>query len=1251
MAQGLDLMRWLRLGETSSELSRWIADPREEGLAYGRSEEARGISDVVLAPLLVQWADAGYAIQDGPNWLVPPEALYRIGEDPDYLEVCTEVQIPPIHQLAPRLLSKGSLTDTDFTISVSGWEDRQGTSVSGVTGVIGPFVKIGAATSLLPRATWLLLERIGAFARRGDSERTERSHRLAWAEIRRLALVAGARLDEFLYRTVVLAPERVRIGLRRSHLPGEKVVEVIPDFEDSPSNWLEAFDANRSVRDRYDLPTPNGIVQVIVSPDVRTVLDQVKRMPGRRVAGARAEAFIANPFAALGESASRVIDATDFEAERVRAGLTFDRFTVYQDSPDEGQVGAFGLLIESGESGEACTVRVPLSVESAREFLSAARASLVAGRQLCAWEEYEFELLGETANQIDRLERLISSVPDTSGQIIRHEVIYNLEMYSDRVSGIGVEKPYASPYIARRDENRGWIPENLIAILELPPTKEGGESRHVELTDEQLRSLEASVNGARSDGSPTVQVPGIPDPIPIRDIERAVGCFARAKKDAKEGALGDAIDKAPTRTLRKRLLIKPNIEAIDYWKDRGALAALPAPAPVPRALRPDVELKPHQLDGFNWLRHLFGHSPERCGGAVLADDMGLGKTLQILTLIAWAHETDASLQPALIVAPVALLENWREEARKFLKEGSLPILEAYGDALARLRVPKEDVSEQLRQEGLVRFLKPGWIGNAKVVLTTYETLRDLEFSFAAEKWSIFVCDEAQKVKNPNALITRAAKKQNARFKVACTGTPVENNLADLWCLFDFVQPGLLGALNEFGRRYRRPIEAKSDEEKSRVEELRRQIEPQILRRLKSDVARDLPRKIEDAGCKTLPISTTQRTLYAQAVGQYARRTDPNAVTAFKNVLGLLHYLRLLCTDPQQHGLSSFRAEALADYRRKAPKLDWLLNRLGEIRSRGEKVLIFCEFKDIQRLLQHYIAKEFKYSADIINGDTSASFGNEQSRQKRIRTFQESLGFGAIILSPLAVGFGVNIQAANHVVHYTRTWNPAKEDQATDRAYRIGQTRDVHVYCPVVTASDFTTFDVRLDELLTRKRSLAGDMLNGAGDVQPNEFDIGGVSPPGAQSVAPKCLALEDVLRMLPRHFEAYTAVLWNRQGYAHVTLTPGTGDGGVDVVAIQGSEGELVQCKTASAEGRQLGWEAIKDVVTGEAGYKRLYPNVTFRKVCVTTQYFNAGAHEHARHNNVQLIDQAALRKLMAEHEIALTEVESLLYRDWTTRS
>ncbi|MGH7488986.1 MAG: helicase-related protein, partial [bacterium] len=280
----------------------------------------------------------------------------------------------------------------------------------------------------------------------------------------------------------------------------------------------------------------------------------------------------------------------------------------------------------------------------------------------------------------------------------------------------------------------------------------------------------------------------------------------------------------------------------------------------------------------------------------------------------------------------------------------------------------------------------------------------------------------------------------------------------------------------------------------------------------------------------------------------------------------------------------FAPEPLEDYRGRAPKLDWLLRTLEDIQNRQEKVIIFCEFRNIQRMLQYYIGQKFGYVPDIINGETTATASHSASRQKRIKAFQGKVGFGAIILSPFAVGFGVNVQGANHVIHYTRTWNPAKEDQATDRAYRIGQTREVFVYCPVVYADDFATFDVKLDELLEGKRNLARDMLNGSGDIRPGEFDLDEVTPTG-ETLFSEQITLDHALQMRWDYFECLIAAMWQKRGYKRVYRTPQS-DEGVDVVALAGARGELVQCKTSGTSDAELSWDAVKDVVTGEAAYR-----------------------------------------------------------------
>jgi SNF2 family DNA or RNA helicase len=483
---------------------------------------------------------------------------------------------------------------------------------------------------------------------------------------------------------------------------------------------------------------------------------------------------------------------------------------------------------------------------------------------------------------------------------------------------------------------------------------------------------------------------------------------------------------------------------------------------------------------------LWEASPHNCRGTVLADDMGLGKTLQLLTFIVKCFEEDPSLQPALIVAPVALLNNWRNELEKFFDTDALPILTLYGSALRELRAPKDQIDQELKAQGITRLLRKNWTGGAKLVLTTYETMRDLEFALAAQPWSIMVCDEAQKIKTPAALVTRSAKKQQVRFRIACTGTPVENTLADLWCLFDFVQPGMLGALSHFSRTYRQPIEAKTDIQRARVDELRKIIEPQILHRLKTDVAKDLAVPVEDQACKSLPMSAYQSRLYAGALNtlREQRLTNPSAQ------LQALQAIRKICSDPHGYLLPDTREVPIDDLLNQSPKMGWLIQRLKALAAdqRGNhKVIVFCEFRELQLVLQRVIAAFFGFAPHIVNGDTSADPTANENRQQLIDAFQEAPGFRVIILSPLAVGFGVNIQAANHVIHFTRTWNPAKEDQATARAYRIGQTRTVNVYYPGVVSDDFPSFDVRLDALLGKKRALASDMLNGCSDLSAADF--------------------------------------------------------------------------------------------------------------------------------------------------------------------
>lgn len=1027
--------------------------------------------------LLNQLADEGLAERVDGGHRINWTQLFVLLADEEAAAELAVLDLPPSTSAVPLIVSRRSLTDHDFAVVIDGWLEGNRRPLSGAR-LRGGTLEVGDDVRIVSPGVWVLIERIRRFARRPDSDRGEAAQRRAWGEIRQLAVAAGATLDDFLYRTVVLTPDRLQMALRRSESLG--LVEIEPWFEGAPSNWLEVFDRSAQVRDRYDLTTSNGIIQVMISPEVGTVLREVKRMPGRRVAGERAQAFLLNPIAALGPDAAAVVDEDQFEEAKQQAGIAFERFAAV--TPETHGDGALGLLITSGAGETLETREVTLEESDVVEFVEGVERNLALGLQLFAWDEYEFELDGDSALHCEALRRALGH---RESGLITHGQIYDLSGYSERVEGIGQEKAFYSPHIAKRDEGDGWFPENLVPMIGWTDP-ESEQACILPLTDELSAELREGLEAAKREGAPSVPLSACPTPIPIREAEAIVSTFGEVRNQSSKGTFRP--DAPVPRGKKPTLILKSNIGQLDYREERlAALAEKPAPAILPSGLRTGVALKQHQLEGLAWMQHLLALAPLKCRGALLADDMGLGKTLQILSLIAQARETDPNTPPALVVAPLSLLENWKEEAEKFLEPGTLKILTAYGEGLAGLRVDRSSVDEQLRREGLVRFLRPDWRGDADLVLTTYETLRDLEFSFAREKWSVMVCDEAQKIKNPNAAMTRAAKKQQARFRIACTGTPVENSLVDLWCLFDFVQPGLLGALNEFGATYRRPIEAKNDDDRLKVEELRRVITPQLLRRMKADVATDLKDKRVDEESRRLVISPFQRGLYVAAIDTFRR-----SAAAPGSHLALLHKLRLLCSDPDEaHGGT---LDPVDSYRTRSPKLDWLIETLEVIREREEKVIVFCEFKAIQRLIQHYVREAFGISVDIINGDTKAVASSIDSRQKRIRIFQEQPGFGVIVLSPVAVGFGVNMQAANHVVHFTRTWNPAKEDQATDRAYRIGQTKDVFVYYPTVSAADFKTFDVKLDELLERKRALASDMLNGAGEIGLGDFDVDELRP-------------------------------------------------------------------------------------------------------------------------------------------------------------
>ena len=1050
----------------------------DEGVLYPAVDEAglasaRGQRRVALA-YLKQLDEEGFITPLVEDWLLPWEQVYEILGTPEHQASVALLALPAVAAIVPLLASAGSLADADFKVTIRGWESPDAGPVGGALQRQGAVFTLNAQKFLLPEAVWRLVKSVQDLHRAQKSEPGEKVNQLGWATVRKLAKRADARMDGFLDRTVVVRPDALRLELNRQLVGDQQVIEVTPRFEDQPDGWLASFDRQQHVPDRYVIPSPDGgVTHVLIPPDVKTVLDEVRAMPGRRLAGGKASLFLKNPYACLGPEAARVLDPDEYDNSLEQAGIYFYQFSVKPRFQSDGSIDNVSLVLTApSESVDAVKLDFgdPVTMGG---FNAEVGANMLAGLPCACWKGYELELSGFGQRDLSDLESLQQRwIQQLSGQDLAG--ILDLSQYGERVIGIGPAEKVVSPHLQKTSSER-WLPAALLNELGLD-----GEllSKWDTSNREHYEQFKVNIESARAHGEPNARLPG-----PEIDVELLTAQRLAMMWGEKFTQPGESLpENKPERNV---LLVAGNIDEVDHGQNRDDMIrlGLAANADLPAALLPTTTLREHQLKGVGWLQHLYGLSPGLTSGCVLADDMGLGKTLQLLTFIGWCIENDPDGLPILIVAPVSLLDNWEREMRNFLEpKVADEALKLYGRALLEARTHKDDIPPAIRAHGIQNLLRFGWRQNKRVVLTTYETLRDQEFSLARQEWSVVICDEAQKIKNPAARVTQATKAMKARFRIACTGTPVENSLTDLWCLYDWIQPGLLGSLNEFGRNFRRPIEAREGQDAAALEKLRTMIEPQLLRRTKQDVAKELPAKIEDESCKALRMSPLQDRLYrAEIVGYHDKRAIQEHLGGqTAAMLGLLHTLKLICAHPHAVRPEGHPLEA-------SPKLGWTLQKLRAIRTLGEKAIIFTELRDIQRTLQLAILDEFGFSPVVINGDTNATSERGPSRQKLIDVFQEKPGFGVIILSTTAVGFGVNVQAANHVIHFTRPWNPAKEDQATDRAYRIGQTRDVHVYYPTVVTDGITTFEQTLDQLLARKRGLATDMLNGSGDIEITEF--------------------------------------------------------------------------------------------------------------------------------------------------------------------
>jgi len=453
------------------------------------------------------------------------------------------------------------------------------------------------------------------------------------------------------------------------------------------------------------------------------------------------------------------------------------------------------------------------------------------------------------------------------------------------------------------------------------------------------------------------------------------------------------------------------------------------------------QLRPYQLYGYSWLHF---HRRWRLG-ACLADDMGLGKTVQTIALLLQEKELLGGLPtPTLLICPTSVVTNWDREVQRFAP--SLSTLVHQG-------------ASRLRGEAFFQAAK-----SVDMVLTSYALARLDAEMMQSIQWLGVILDEAQNIKNPAAKQTQAVRKIPADFRLALTGTPVENRLSELWSIMHFLNPGYLGARERFRSEFALPIERYHDQEA--LDRLKRLTGPFILRRVKTDprVIQDLPEKVETkVYCR---LTEEQATLYEAVVQDAMRQIEEKEGMERRGlVLSMLMQLKQICNHPVQylHQLGK-DGDAGKEMGGRSGKLERLDELLDEILATGDRALIFTQFSEMGQLLAGYLPHTLGVVTQFLHGGTPVKL-----RDQMVRRFQEDEHAPSIfILSLKAGGTGLNLTRANHVFHFDRWWNPAVEDQATDRAFRIGQNRNVQVHKFVTSG----TMEEMIDDMIESKKGLA-----------------------------------------------------------------------------------------------------------------------------------------------------------------------------------
>jgi len=465
----------------------------------------------------------------------------------------------------------------------------------------------------------------------------------------------------------------------------------------------------------------------------------------------------------------------------------------------------------------------------------------------------------------------------------------------------------------------------------------------------------------------------------------------------------------------------------------------------------NAALRPYQNEGVCWLSLLSGLGL----GACLADDMGLGKTIQILSLLLLQQQQGQNTprQPSLLIVPASLMSNWKREAERFTPSLKLLLLHPSETKSPSLAEIEENASDHFQ--------------NTDLIVTTYSMAVRLKW-LSQIHWNLLILDEAQAIKNAGTKQTKAIKSLNSRSRIALTGTPIENRLSDLWSLYDFLNPGLLGSSTRF-KQYVDGLQNNAGQ----FESLRKLVGPYMLRRMKSDprIVSELPEKIETHTYCHLTMNQAQHYQASVEELRHSLQTiEPKERRGL--VLRTLLQLKQICNHPSQYAGGG-------DY---LPSHSGKFERLGqiceELASRQEKVLIFTQFREIIAPLEEYLSQVFGRRGLMLHGGTSI-----KERTKLVEDFQSDAGPPFFILSLKAGGTGLTLTAASHVIHFDRWWNPAVENQATDRAFRIGQKKNVQVH-KLITQG---TVEEQIDAIISSKKKLSNEILTSTDEVPITEL--------------------------------------------------------------------------------------------------------------------------------------------------------------------